>query len=341
MFSSIYNFFTKDIAIDLGTANTLVHIKNEGIVINEPSIVAISKKEKHSICFGFEAKEMLGKNPDIVDVIKPMKDGVIADFRISELMLRHLIKRASRKNFIIKPKVVVCVPSGITEVEKRAVRDSILNSGAREVFLISEPVAAAIGADMPIKAPQGNLIIDIGGGTTEIAILSLSNIVAHNSIRIGGDKMDSDIVNYMRVERKVFIGLQTAENIKKEVGSAKKLKKELGFKVRGRDIITGLPTSIEVSSQEIRAALADTVDKIATAVVNLFEKTPPELTADIALNGVFITGGGSLLKNMDTMLKNRINLPVHLVPNPLTCVVRGTGIVLENIKKYADVLLKD
>ena len=341
MFSSIYNFFTKDIAIDLGTANTLVHIKNEGIVINEPSIVAISKKEKHSICFGFEAKEMLGKNPDIVDVIKPMKDGVIANFRISELMLRHLIKRASRKNFIIKPKVVVCVPSGITEVEKRAVRDSILNSGAREVFLISEPVAAAIGADMPIKAPQGNLIIDIGGGTTEIAILSLSNIVAHNSIRIGGDKMDSDIVNYMRVERKVFIGLQTAENIKKEVGSAKKLKKELGFKVRGRDIITGLPTSIEVSSQEIRAALADTVDKIATAVVNLFEKTPPELTADIALNGVFITGGGSLLKNMDTMLKNRINLPVHLVPNPLTCVVRGTGIVLENIKKYADVLLKD
>lgn len=341
MFSSIYNFFTKDIAIDLGTANTLVHIKNEGIVINEPSIVAISKTEKHSICFGFEAKEMLGKNPDIVDVIKPMKDGVIADFRISELMLRHLIKRASRKNFIIKPKVVVCVPSGITEVEKRAVRDSILNSGAREVFLISEPVAAAIGADMPIKAPQGNLIIDIGGGTTEIAILSLSNIVAHNSIRIGGDKMDSDIVNYMRVERKVFIGLQTAENIKKEVGSAKKLKKELGYKVRGRDIITGLPTSIEVSSQEIRAALADTVDKIATAVVNLFEKTPPELTADIALNGVFITGGGSLLKNMDTMLKNRINLPVHLVPNPLTCVVRGTGIVLENIKKYADVLLKD
>lgn len=341
MLSKLYNFFTKDIAIDLGTANTLVYIKDEGIIINEPSIVAISKEDRNSICFGYEAKEMLGKNPESVEVIQPMQDGVIADFRISELMLRHLIKRANKKNFILKPKVIVCVPSSITEVEKRAVKDSVLNAGAREVYLISEPIAAAIGADMPIKVPQGNLIIDIGGGTSEIAILSLSNIVAHNSIRIGGDKMNYDIINFMRQEKKIFIGEQTSEDIKKSVGSAAKLDNELTMKVRGRDIISGLPISIDISSVEIRDALNDTILKIVQAIINLFEKIPPELTADIASNGVFITGGGALLRNMDKRISNRINLPVHLVPDPLTCVVRGTGIVLDNIKYYSELLIKD
>jgi len=341
VFEKFWQSITKKMVIDLGTANTLVYVKGEGIVVNEPSIVAISTQDKNDICFGKEAKKMLGKNPRLIDVIHPLQDGVIADYSITELMLNYFLKKAQKKRFLIKPKVIVCIPSGITQVEKRAVKDTVLNSGARVVYLISEPVAAALGAGIPISEPQGNLIIDIGGGTTEIAVLSLSSIVAHNSIRMAGDKMNTAIVNYLRLEKKVFVGILTAEEIKKEVGSAIVLEKELTMEVKGRDLVSGLPVKFKVGSNMIKDALDDSVEKIVSAVVQLFEKTPPELTADIAENGIFLTGGGALLKNLDIRLKERTNLPIHLVPDPLTCVVRGTGKVMENFKEYFDVLLKD
>ena len=340
MLKRLSNYFTKGIAIDLGTANTLLYIQNVGIVINEPSIVAISTEGEKAISFGEKAKVMLGKNPDVVKVINPLKDGVIANFKITELMLRDLLMRAQKRKFLIKPKVIVCVPSGITEVEKRAVRDSVLHAGAREVCLISEPIAAAIGADLPITKPQGNLIIDIGGGTTEIAIMSLSHIVVHNSIRVAGNKLDQDIVNYLRQKKNVFVGIQTAENIKIKIGSAYPLKQELTMDVRGRNIISGYPTTIRVTSEEIREAMSETVNAIIDAVSHLFEKTLPELSADIAERGLVLTGGGALLRGLDAKLKDIINLPAHVVHDPLTCVVRGTGKVLDNMEEFKDVLIK-
>jgi len=339
MFDKLLGMFTKNIVIDLGTANTLIYVKDEGVVLDEPSIVAISTKDKKKMSFGREAKKMLGKNPDLIDVIRPLQDGVIADFEVTELMLKYFIKKAQGHKFLVKPKVIVCIPSGITEVEKRAVKDSVLNSGAREVHLISEPVAAALGAGVPITEPQGNLVIDIGGGTTEIAVLSLSNIVTHNSIRIGGDKMNDAIVNYLRLKKKVFVGLLTAEEIKQKVGSALKMEDELEMTVKGRDLVSGLPIKFKVTSNMVQEALADNVQKIVSAVLQLFEMTPAELTADIAENGVFLTGGGALLKNLDAKLRQETNLPIHLVPEPLTCVVRGTGKVMENFAEYAVVLI--
>ena len=339
MFDKLLSIFTKDIVIDLGTANTLIYVRDEGVVLDEPSIVAVSTKDKKKVSFGREAKKMLGKNPDLIQVTRPLQDGVIADFSVTELMLKFFIKKALGKRFLIKPKVIVCIPSGITEVEKRAVKDSVLNSGAREVYLISEPVAAALGAGIPITEPQGNLIIDIGGGTTEIAVLSLSNIVTHNSIRIAGDKMNDAIVNYLRLKKKVFVGLLTAEEIKQKVGSAIKIDEELEMVVKGRDLVSGLPIKFKVTSNMIQEALADTVQKIVSAVLQLFEMTPAELTADIAENGLFLTGGGALLKNLDTKLRQETNLPIHVVPEPLTCVVRGTGKVMENFSEYSAVLI--
>lgn len=334
------SFFANDIAIDLGTANTLVYRKGIGIVIDEPSVVAISNDNKKIIAIGVDAKDMLGKNPEEVKIIKPLKDGVIADFQVTELMLRNLILRAQKKRLLIKPRVLVCVPSGITEVEKRAVRDSALHAGAREVHLVSEPIAAAIGADLPIHKPQGNLVMDIGGGTTEIAIISLSHIVVHSSIRVGGDKMDEAIVNYLRKRNNIFIGIQTAEKIKKEIGSAYPLEKELKMEVRGRDIITGYPITVEITSEEIREALAETVTSMIDAVKRLFEKTAPELAADIAERGVILTGGGAQLKGLDKKIQDTVDLPVHVMPDPLICVLKGCGAVLDNMEEYKEVLIK-
>lgn len=333
-------FFSNDIAIDLGTANTLVYKKGIGIVIDEPSVVAISTDKRKIIAIGKDAKEMLGKNPDEVTVIKPLKDGVIADFQVTELMLRNLILRAQKKRFLIKPRVIVCVPSGITEVEKRAVRDSALHAGAREVHLVSEPVAAAIGADLPIHKPRGNLVMDIGGGTTEIAVISLSHIVVHTSIRIGGDKQEQEIVNFLRKKNNIFVGIQTAERIKKEIGSAYPLEKELKMEVRGRDIITGFPITVEVASEDVREAMQESITSMIDAVKRLFEKTAPELAADIAERGVILTGGGAKLKNLDKRLSEAIDLPVHVISDPLVCVVKGSGRILDNLEEYKEVLIK-
>jgi len=318
----------------------LVYKKNAGVVINEPSVVAVSSDNKRIIAIGQQAKVMLGKNPDEVKVIKPMKDGVIADFQVTELMLRDLILRAQKKRLLVRPRVIVCVPSGITEVEKRAVRDSALHAGAREVYLVSEPVAAAIGADLPIEQAFGNMIMDIGGGTTEIALISLSHIVVHNSIRVGGDKMDNDIINYLRKKNNLHVGLLTAEKIKTTIGSAYPLKEELTMEVRGRDIVSGFPVTIKISSEEIREALSETITTIVDSIKRLFERTAPELAADIAERGIYLTGGGALLKGLDEKVSKTVDLPVYVVPDALECVVKGAGKVLDDIDHYREVLIK-
>ncbi|MCD4650878.1 MAG: rod shape-determining protein [Candidatus Cloacimonetes bacterium] len=340
MFKKLFDLLTNDIAIDLGTANTLVYRKGYGIVIDEPSVVALAKDSKKILEVGQKAKDMLGKNPDEVRVIKPMKDGVIADFQVTEIMLRDLILRAQKKKLLIKPRVIVCVPSGITEVEKRAVRDSALHAGAREVFLVSEPVAAAIGADLPIQKPFGNLVMDIGGGTTEIAIISLSHIVVHTSIRVGGDMMDQAIISYLRKKNNVHVGIQTAESIKKEIGSAYPLDEEMRIKVRGRDMFTGYPITVEVTSEDIREALSETIDSMIDAVKHLFEKTAPELAADIAERGIVLTGGGAKLKGLDKKIREIVDLPVHVVEESLTCVVKGSGRILDDLANFREVLIK-
>jgi rod shape-determining protein MreB len=339
-FWGILGMKANDIAIDLGTANTLVYKKNAGVVINEPSVVAVSSDNKRIIAIGQQAKVMLGKNPDEVKVIKPMKDGVIADFQVTELMLRDLILRAQKKRLLVRPRVIVCVPSGITEVEKRAVRDSALHAGAREVYLVSEPVAAAIGADLPIEQAFGNMIMDIGGGTTEIALISLSHIVVHNSIRVGGDKMDNDIINYLRKKNNLHVGLLTAEKIKTTIGSAYPLKEELTMEVRGRDIVSGFPVTIKISSEEIREALSETITTIVDSIKRLFERTAPELAAAIAERGIYLTGGGALLKGLDEKVSKTVDLPVYVVPDALECVVKGAGKVLDDIDHYREVLIK-
>jgi len=303
-------------------------------------VVAVSSDNKRIIAIGQQAKVMLGKNPDEVKVIKPMKDGVIADFQVTELMLRDLILRAQKKRLLVRPRVIVCVPSGITEVEKRAVRDSALHAGAREVYLVSEPVAAAIGADLPIEEAFGNMIMDIGGGTTEIALISLSHIVVHNSIRVGGDKMDNDIINYLRKKNNLHVGLLTAEKIKTTIGSAYPLKEELTMEVRGRDIVSGFPVTIKISSEEIREALSETVSTIVDSIKRLFERTAPELAADIAERGIYLTGGGALLKGLDEKISKTVDLPVYVVPDALECVVKGAGKVLDDIDHYREVLIK-
>lgn len=293
------------------------------------------------IAVGKKAKEMLGKTPEQIVAIRPMKDGVIANFEVAEIMLKDFILRSQQRKFLLRPRVIVAVPSGITEVEKRAVKDSAERAGARKVYLVSEPLAAAIGVDLPVHDPSGNMIIDIGGGTTEIAIISLSHIVDHQSIRIGGDEMDQAIISYMRKKHNLFIGEQTAEKIKNEIGSGYPLEEEITIEVRGRDLISGYPISRRISSQEIREALSDTIKEIIEAIKKLFEKTEPELAADIADKGVVLTGGAAQLKGLDRKINEEINLPVFLVENPLTSVVIGSGKILENLEEYQKVLLPD
>lgn len=335
----ILSFFSADLAIDLGTANTLIHMKGKGIVLNEPSIVAFDRNTKRIVAIGNEAREMLGRTHRDIRTIRPMKDGVIADFEIAEGMLREFIKKIS-SNWLPSRRIVVCVPSGVTEVEKRAVRDSAEHAGAKEVHLIAEPMAAAIGIGLDVDAPAGNMVVDIGGGTTEIAVIALSGIVNEASIRIAGDEMNNAIVSFFKKNHNMLIGERTAEAIKCEAGSAMPLKEEITIQVKGRDLVNGIPKIIEASSIEIRECLNEAVQQIVNAVKDTLERTPPELSADILDRGIMLSGGGALLKQLDERIKLETSLPVHVAEDPLTAVVRGTGKVLEHLSHYSKVLIK-
>lgn len=338
---SFLNFLSNDIAIDLGTANTLLYVKGKGIVVKEPSVVTWDSRVKKVIAIGKEARSMEGKTPGDIKTIRPMKDGVIDDDEIAEEMIRQFIKKVKPGTFSGRPKMVVCVPSGVTKSEKRIIRSAAENAGAREVHLISEPMAAALGVDLPVDESEGSMIVDIGGGTTEIAVISLSGIVCDNSIRIAGNKMNKEIIEYMRSEHKLLIGERTAEKIKIEIGSADELETEMTMITKGRDLIGGLPKEHEVNSVEIRDVLTPIIGTIIQAVKNALEKTPPELAADIRERGIVIAGGGALLKNLDVKLRKETTLPVSIADDPLTCVVRGTGKVLEDMNRYYKVLLAD
>lgn len=336
----ILDFFGADIAMDLGTANTLIYVKGKGIVLNEPSIVAFDRNTKKIIALGNKAKEMQGKEHKGIRVTRPMRDGVIADFEIAEGMIRAFIRQVS-SGFMSARRVVVAVPSGITEVEKRAVRDSAEHAGAKEVHLVAEPMAAAIGIGIDVDAPMGCMIIDIGGGTTEIAVIALSGIVNEESIRIAGDEMNNAIMQFFKKNHNILIGEKTAEAIKCEVGSAMPLKEELTIQVKGRDLVGGIPKTTEVSSVEIREALTEAVVQIVEATKLSLERTPPELSADILDRGVMLTGGGALLKGLDERIRMETNLPVHVAEDPLTAVARGAGKVIENLNQYSRVLIRN
>jgi len=328
-----------EIAVDLGTANTLIYVRGEGIVLNEPSVVAVQKGTGKIMGIGLEAKRMLGRTPDGILAVRPMKDGVIADFDVCEKMLRYFLASIINKHvFPVKPKVIVCVPSGITEVEKRAVRDSAQSAGAKEVYMVAEPMAAAIGVGLPIETPTGNMVIDIGGGTTEIAVIALSGIVCDTSIRTGGDEMDTAIVQFMRKNYNLLIGEPTAERIKIEIGSAASVGEEREMEVKGRDLVSGIPKTVRVHSSEIREAIQEPVQQIVDAVRRALEITPPELASDIVDRGIVMTGGGSLIRGLDVLLSHETSLPIHVDEDPLTCVVRGTGRILDDPEKYRTVL---
>ncbi len=336
----IFNIFSTDVAMDLGTANTLIYVKGRGIVLNEPSIVAFDRNTKKIIALGNEAKEMQGREHREIRVSRPMRDGVIADFEIAEGMIRAFIKR-SNSGAISNRRIVIAIPSGVTEVEKRAVRDSAEHAGAKEVHLVAEPMAAAIGVGVEVEAPVGNMIIDIGGGTTEIAVIALSGIVNEESIRIAGDEMNNAIMQFFKKNYNLLIGERTAEGIKCEVGSAVPLKEEITIHVKGRDLVGGIPKTAEVSSVEIREALNENISQIIEAVKQTLERTPPELSADILDRGVMLTGGGALLKGLDERIRMETNLPVHIAEDPLTAVVRGTGKIIDNFNKYSRVFIRN
>jgi rod shape-determining protein MreB len=329
---SAVGLFSSDIGIDLGTASTLVYLKSEGIVLSEPSVVAIEAGTSNVLAVGEEAKRMLGRTPGNIVAIRPMRDGVIADFEITESMLRYFIKKVHNSRRLVRPRIVIAVPSGITEVEKRAVKDSALHAGAREVFMLEEPVAASIGVGLPIQEPSGNMIIDIGGGTTEMAVISLAGVVFSKSIRIGGDEMDEAITNYLKRTYNLMIGERTAEEIKIRIGSGYPLEEEMTMEVRGRDLVAGLPKMITVTSEEVREALSEPITQIVEAVRITLERTPPELSADLIEKGLILAGGGSLLRGLDKLIAEETGLPVHLADDPLTAVVLGTGKVLSELR---------
>ena len=327
----VLGLFSNDLSIDLGTANTLVYVKGRGIVLCEPSVVAVQRGSSRVLAVGEEAKRMIGRTPGNISAIRPMKDGGIADFEVTEAMLRYFIKKVQPRK-INKPLVVVAIPSGITEVEKRAVRDSALRAGAREVYLVEEPKAAAIGVGLPIHEPGGNMIIDIGGGTTEMAVISLDGVVVSRSIRIAGDELDQAIIEHLRKAYNLMIGERTAEEIKIRIGSAYPLDEELTMEVRGRDLVAGLPKTVTVTSEEIREALSEPVREIVDAARQTLEKTPPELSADLIDRGIMMAGGGSLLRGMDKLLAEETGLPVHVAENPMTAVALGVGKGLDNVR---------
>jgi rod shape-determining protein MreB len=331
LFDSIGGFGGRDMAVDLGTANTLVYVRGRGIVLSEPSVVAIDSRTNEVHAVGAEAKRMLGRTPGTIQATRPLKDGVIADFDVTEQMLRHFIQKVHQHRFA-HPRVVVCVPSGVTGVEKRAVEEATLSAGARQAYLIEEPMAAAIGAGLPVGEATGNLIVDIGGGTTEVAVISLGGIVVSQSLRIGGDEMDEAIINHVKREYKLLIGQQTAEEVKLEIGSAYDLREELQAEVRGRDMLTGLPKTVVLTSEEIRRALEEPLAQIIEAIKSTLDKTPPELSGDIMDRGIVLAGGGSLLTNLDERLRHETLMPVHLADSPLTCVAVGSGRSLEEFE---------
>jgi rod shape-determining protein MreB len=331
MASNLFGYFSNDIGIDLGTANTLVYVKDKGIVLREPSVVAISTSSRKVLAVGEEAKRMLGRTPGNILAIRPMKDGVIADFDITEAMLRYFIRKVHSNAFRVAPRVIIAIPSGITEVEKRAVKESATHAGAREVLTIEEPMAAAIGVGLPVEEPAANMIVDIGGGTTEIAIISLAGVVFSKSIRVAGDELDNAIINYMKRAYNLLIGERTAEEIKIRIGSAYPLEEELAMEVKGRDSVAGLPKTIHITSQEIREALADTITAIVDAVRMALERCPPELSADLVDRGFVMAGGGSLIRNIDRLLSEKTGLPVTVADDPLSAVANGTGVVLSDL----------
>lgn len=328
----ILGLFSNDMGIDLGTATTLVYVKGEGVVLCEPSVVAIERGTSHVLAVGEEAKRMLGRTPGNIVAIRPMKDGVIADFEITEAMLRYFIKKVHHRKVLVRPRIIIAIPSGITEVEKRAVKDSAERAGAREVFLIEEPIAAAIGVGLPIQEPIGNMIIDIGGGTTEIAVISLAGMVFSKSIRIGGDEMDEAIIEYLKKTYNLMVGERTAEDIKIKIGSAFPQEEELTLEVRGRDLVTGLPKAVTIASEEVRDALVEPLRAILEIAKISLERTPPELAADLIEHGIVMAGGGSLLRGLDKLISEETGLPVHIADDPVTAVVQGTGRVLSEIK---------
>ena len=346
MLKSLSSFLSEDMGLDLGTANTLVYVKGKGIILNEPSVVAIAtdaKNNKSVLAVGTEAKSMLGRTPGSIQAIRPMKDGVIADFDIAESMIKHFIKKIHKKNFFANPNIVICVPSGATNVERRAIKESAEAAGAKKVFLIEEPVAAAIGAGLPISEPSGSMGVDIGGGTTEIAVLSLGGVVHSSSIKVGGDAWDDAIVNFMRSVHKLAIGESTAEKIKKEIGCAGIPENGDGktLTVKGRDLINGLPREVVISERQVAEALSDSLSQIITALKRALEVVPPELAADIVDTGIMLTGGGALLQRLDEAIRVTTGLPVSIADDPLTCVARGTGMALEENHQHQDVFLSD
>lgn len=334
----LFSFKGKDIGIDLGTANTLVMLKGKGIILNEPSVVAIDKQTDEILATGYEAKEMLGRTPDTIKAVRPLKDGVIADFTATQLMLKNIMSKVCQRYNAGRPRVVVGVPSGITEVEERAVEETVLRAGAKEVFLIEEPMAAAIGANLEVAEPSGNIIVDIGGGTTEVAVISLGGIVVSNSLRTAGDELDEDIVNYVKREIGLAIGETTAEEVKKEIGCATPLVTELNMQIKGRDIATGLPRDAIITSSQVEEAIRESIYEIVEVVKLTLEKTPPELASDIAEKGIVLAGGGALIKNLDKLLSSATGMPVYVAENPLECVVRGTGKTLEDLEKLKEIL---
>ncbi|MBU4201355.1 MAG: rod shape-determining protein [Verrucomicrobia bacterium] len=332
MFNRFFDLFSNDMGIDLGTANSLVYVKDRGIVLREPSVVAIQTGTTRVLAVGEEAKRMLGRTPGNITAIRPMKDGVIADFEITEAMLRYFIRKVQNHRIMVKPRIIISVPSGITEVEKRAVKDSAMHAGAREVYLIEEPMAAAIGVGLPVQEPAGNMIVDIGGGTTEVALISLAGIVFSRSVRVGGDEMDEAIIQYMKRVYNLMIGERTAEQIKISIGSAYPLSEEISIEVKGRDLVAGLPKTLTLTSEEVREALHEPVSTIVEAIRFTLERCPPELSADLVDRGLVLAGGGALLKGLDKLIAEQTGLPVHIADDPLSAVAEGTGMVLHELK---------
>jgi len=337
--SNTVQFLGRDMAVDLGTANTLVYVRGRGIVLNEPSVVAINTRNGAILAVGAEAKRMIGRTPGHIMAIRPLKDGVIADFDVTEKMLRYFIQAVHKRRFLAKPRVVICVPSGITGVEQRAVEEASIQAGARAAYIIEEPMAAAIGAGLPVHEPAGNMVVDIGGGTTEVAVISLGGIVTSQSIRIGGDELDDSIISYIKKEYSLMLGERTAEEIKMAIGSAFPLPDEPHAEIRGRDLVSGLPKTIIVSADEIRKAIEEPVNAIIDAVKNTLDKTPPELAADIMDKGIVLTGGGGMLKGLDERLKHETGMPIHTTDNPLDSVAIGSGKCLEEFEALKKVLI--